>query len=385
MIRPTHSAAGADHRHRRSPVHQPTAPRGQNHGIGREAAKLHRDQILTDRPPAAARRVEHRLKEVPELPFLHLSLDLKPPHLLIECIEKLLAGGRAGKGGSFVEGAPEATLIAKPLGRAIEGYPQPIHQIDDPGAPVGHLLHRRLVLEEVSPVDGVVKMLPLGIPLLTREGIDAVDAPLRTDTVRACHRHEAHEIDLNAQFGQTHGGRESGETAANNENTGLCHGCQVPVGGSRNGNVGRMLIRGGLRQGRSQFQLRQLQGSARCRGVSGPSLPIQHVLDVFHAGFDSTGLLHIGTPHATQRPQTGGPEQHAHADAQVARPPHRCRTRPQAPRDPQRPQPVGEVEYGRKHRGERFPTAGVRWRRNWWHGVGRISRRQTECPANADA
>ena len=229
LIRPAHGTAGADHRHRRSTVYQPTAPRGQDHGIGRKGPKLHRYQILANRPPAAARRVEHRLQEVPELPFLHLSLDLKTPHLLVERVEELLAGGRAGKGGSFVEGAPEATLITKPLGCAIEGHPQPIHQIDDPGAPVGHLLHRRLVLEEVSPVDSVVEMFPLGVPLLPREGIDAVDAPLRTHTVRALHRHKAHEVNLKAQFGQTHGGRESGETAANNENTGLGHGCQVPV------------------------------------------------------------------------------------------------------------------------------------------------------------
>ena len=80
--------------------------------------------------------------------------------------------------------------------------------------PVGHFLDRRLVLEEIAAVDGVVEVLPLAVAQLPRQVVDAVDAALGADAVRALHGQEAHEADVALQFGQFHGRRQPGQPAA---------------------------------------------------------------------------------------------------------------------------------------------------------------------------
>ena len=89
--------------------------------------------------------------------------------------------------------------------------------------PFGHFLDRRLVLQKVAAVDRVVEVQPLAVPLLPSDAVDGVDAPLGTDAVRAFHRREAHQVDLDAQLGQFHGGRQPGQPAADNHHALLCH------------------------------------------------------------------------------------------------------------------------------------------------------------------
>ena len=120
--------------------------------------------------------------------FVHLAGHFPAADLLVEGVEQLLAGGGPGEGRAVVERAAEAALVAKAFGRAVEGHAQAVHQVDDPRGPVGHFLDRRLVLQEVAAVDRVVEVLPLVVAELPGEVVDAVDAALGADAVRALDR-----------------------------------------------------------------------------------------------------------------------------------------------------------------------------------------------------
>src|SRR5205807_10269112 len=84
-------------------------------------------------------------------------------------------------------------------------------------------LDRRLMLQEVPAVDGVVEMEPLAVALLAGQRIDAVDAALRADAVRAFDRRKAHDIDVDTQFGQLHRRRQARQPAADHHYSLLCH------------------------------------------------------------------------------------------------------------------------------------------------------------------
>ena len=191
--------------------HPPEAITTASAGKG---ADLHRHHILGDAAAADAVVVEHRGQKIPELVFGHFAFDFPAADLLIECVEQLLAGGRAGERGPFEERAAESALIAKTFGRAIEGDAEPVHQVDDSRTPVDHFLDRRLMVEEIAAVNRVVEMEPLGVALLPRERVDAVDAPLSANAMRPLDRREAHQIDVDAQLGQLHRGGQPGQPAA---------------------------------------------------------------------------------------------------------------------------------------------------------------------------
>ncbi len=171
-------AAGADHRHRRAAIDQPAAPRGDDHRVGREGSDLHGDQVLAHHPAANARLVEDRSQIVPGFVELYLALDAPAAHLVVERIEQLLAGRGAGESRALEQRAAKATLVAKALGRAVEGDAEPIHQVDDLWRPEGHFLDRGLVLQEVAAVDRVVEVQIFAVALLARDVVDAVDASL---------------------------------------------------------------------------------------------------------------------------------------------------------------------------------------------------------------
>ena len=64
-----------------------------------------------------------------------LPVDVPAADLLVERVEQLLAGGRAGERGPLEQRAAEAALIAKAFGRAIERHAQAVHQVDDLAGP----------------------------------------------------------------------------------------------------------------------------------------------------------------------------------------------------------------------------------------------------------
>ena len=157
LKRPAHRAAGAGHRHRRAAENQPATAGGDHDRIGRKGADFHRHQILPDAAAANAVVVEHRGEKIPELVFGHLAFGFPAAHLFVEGVEQLLTGGGAGEGRALEERAAEAALIAKALGRAVEGHAEAVHEVDDPRTPIDHLLHRRLMIEKIAAVDRVVE------------------------------------------------------------------------------------------------------------------------------------------------------------------------------------------------------------------------------------
>ena len=162
-------------------------------------------------------RVEHRGEKFPELVLRDLAFGLVAAHLLVERVEKLLAGGGAGEGGAVVERAAEAAEVEQPFGRAVEGHAHAVEQVDDAGRGFAHGLDRRLVGEEVAAVDGVVEVLPGGVAFAL-EILGGVDAALRADRVRALHRHDGEQIDVPAHLGDLDDGGKSGQAAADHYN-----------------------------------------------------------------------------------------------------------------------------------------------------------------------
>ena len=118
-------------------------------------------------------------KEVPKLVLLYLTRDFPAADLLVQCVEQLLPRRRAGKCRPLEERAAEPPLVAKTLWRAIERNAQPIHEIDDLGAPFGHFLDRRLMLQKISAVDRVIKVQPFVVALLPRDLLTLLIPPWR--------------------------------------------------------------------------------------------------------------------------------------------------------------------------------------------------------------
>jgi len=79
------------------------------------------------------------------------------------------------------------------------------------------------VLQEIAAINGVVEVFPLAVTGLARQVVARVDASLGTDTVRTLDGRQAHQVHVDAHFGQSHGGGQSGQTAAYDHDAFLCH------------------------------------------------------------------------------------------------------------------------------------------------------------------
>jgi hypothetical protein len=72
------------------------------------------------------------------LVLLYFAFGFVAAHLLVERVEKLLAGGGSGEGGAVVERAAEAAEVEQAFGRAVEGNAHAVEQIDDAGSGLAH-------------------------------------------------------------------------------------------------------------------------------------------------------------------------------------------------------------------------------------------------------
>ena len=130
--------------------------------------------------------------------------------------------------GALKQAAAEEPQIMEPLGRTIERHAHAIQQIDDLGRVKAHLIDRRLVLEEVAAVQRLVHVLPFAVALLAGHLVAGIDAALSADAVRALHWDHGKEIDADAGLGHANGRRQAGQTAANDNDTGLIVRHELP-------------------------------------------------------------------------------------------------------------------------------------------------------------
>ncbi len=159
--------------------------------------------------------------------FLTLPSDFVATDLLVERIEKLLAGGCSGEGGAVIEGAAEAAEVEKAFGGAVERDAHAIEQVDDGGRGFAHGLDGRLVGEEVAAIDGVVEMLVGGVAFAL-EILGSVDAALRADGVRALDGDDGEEVDVSACLRDFDDCCEPGQASANHDDFGCCHSLSSP-------------------------------------------------------------------------------------------------------------------------------------------------------------
>ena len=96
--------------------------------------------------------------------------------------------------------------------------------------PISQFLDRRLVLQEIAAVHRVVEVFPLVVAQLPGKIVDAVDAALAHSAVRALDRQQAHQAHAAIQFGQFHGGRQPGQSAADDHYAWCCHHKAATVG-----------------------------------------------------------------------------------------------------------------------------------------------------------
>ncbi len=197
------------------PVARMTASAGK-------AAQLHGAQVEGGDAAGYAFGVEDGGEKLPAFVFLDFAVGLVAADLLVECVEQLLAGGGAGKGGAVVERAAEAAEIEQALGGAIEGHAHAVEQVDDGRRGFAHGFDGGLVGEKVAAVDGVVKVLVGGVALAL-EILGGVDAALCADRVRALDRDDGKQVDGAAGLGDLDDRCETGQSSANHDDSGCCH------------------------------------------------------------------------------------------------------------------------------------------------------------------
>src|SRR5215472_3986228 len=173
---------------------------GHDESVPRKSADLHAAQVHGADTAADAVAVEHGAQELPSFVLRNAAFGFAAADLLIERVEKLLAGGGAGKGRAMVESAAEAAKVEQALRCAIEGNTHAVEQVDDPRRGIAHGLDRRLVGQEVTAVDGVVQVLQRRVALALKV-LGGIDAALRTHRVRTLDGNDGKQINVTAGFG----------------------------------------------------------------------------------------------------------------------------------------------------------------------------------------
>ncbi len=213
-------AARADDRVGGLAEDEPVAAGRHDDRVAPEGPDLHRAHVLGDDADAAllvALALHHGPEELPELVLVDLALRLVPTRLLVEGVEELLPGCRAGEVGALEERAAEQAEIATPLVRPVERDAHPVEQVDDAGGPVRHLEDGVLVGEEVAPVQRLVEVLVLRVPLLPRDLVARVDPALSAHAVRPLHGDHAEQVHGHARLGDPDRGGEAREPAAHHD------------------------------------------------------------------------------------------------------------------------------------------------------------------------
>ena len=146
-------------------------------GFGGERSNFHAAQVHGADAAADVIGIENCGEEFPSFVLGNLAFGFVAAYLLIERVQKLLAGGGAGKRSAVEQRSAETAEVEQAFRRAVKRNAHAIEQIDDAGRSIAHALDRRLVGEEVAAVNGVVKMLPGGIAFALQV-LGCIDATL---------------------------------------------------------------------------------------------------------------------------------------------------------------------------------------------------------------
>ncbi len=156
------------------------------------------------------------------LVLLHLAFGFVAPHLLVERVQQLLSGSRAGERSAVVERAAKSAEVEQSFRRAIERNAHAVEQVDDARRGVAHVLDWRLVCQKIAAVDGVVKMFP-GRVAFALEIFRGVNPALRAHRVRPLHRNNREQVDVGAHLRDLDHRGQSGKSAAYDNNFGSRH------------------------------------------------------------------------------------------------------------------------------------------------------------------
>ena len=138
-------------------------------------------------------------------------------NLLIESVQKLLAGSSAGEASSFVFLAAEVTQVQQTFCGTGPGHAHTVEHLDQFRSQFNHTANSLLVSQEVAAVDSIVKMLVNGV-VLTFSVHAGVNAALCTNGMRTLNRAKGEEIDFATGFADLHSGHQARKAAANNNN-----------------------------------------------------------------------------------------------------------------------------------------------------------------------
>ena len=188
----------------------------QTNRVGGKCLDLHRPQVERGDPPAGALLVLDEREVFPVLVLAHQAVVLVPAHLLVECVEELLARRGAGERGAVVQRAAEAAEVEQPLAGAVEGHAHPVQQIDDLRSGVAHPLHRRLLGEEIAALQRVLDV-DVGVVPFPFGVHRAVDATLGADRMASFDGHDREDIDVLAGLGELDDGHEPRQPAADDD------------------------------------------------------------------------------------------------------------------------------------------------------------------------
>ena len=209
--------AVADRRCRAAAEHLAGAARSEHDHVSRECLDLIRVHVLCNNAADDAVLVLDRTDVFPELILRDLALDLPTTHLLIQCVEELLAGRRASKHGALVLLSAEVAQIQHALSRTRKRNAHAVKHLDQLRCCLNHALNGELVSEEVAAVDRIVKVLVDTVMLAL--GVHAgVHAALCAERMRTLHRAIGKEVDRTAALTDLHRREKTRQTAADDDN-----------------------------------------------------------------------------------------------------------------------------------------------------------------------
>src|SRR5581483_564188 len=168
----------ADHRVRGLAEDGADTPGRDDDRVSRKSTYFHGAEIHGADSAAGAVGVEHHGEEFPMFVLQDLAVRFMTAHLLVEGIQQLLTGGCPGKRRPVVQRSSKAAKIEQALRSTVKGDAHPVKQINDAGRGIAHFLHRRLIREEVAPVNRIVKMLPRGVAFAFQV-LGGIDTALR--------------------------------------------------------------------------------------------------------------------------------------------------------------------------------------------------------------